>query len=264
MLKRPVPGKKQWVAMLVLSAGLSSGLGYAAWAAQPARSAASAQAEVYATFVQARADGESRQFELREAMGAPFSFSMISGKGVVWSVELTVKPADGGLLLLSGAVKADGVLVSSPSLLTGPGKPAGIEVSTRDGHSLLAMEVRSQLEGVESTSSGKISVEPQAQAGQPLVDRMTPPVYPKDAFDKALSGAVMLRVEVGADGRATDVTVISSQPQGVFEAAAIAAAKQWTFTPAMKDGKAVAGAVKVPIWFDLDENVTHTEAGTGS
>ena len=35
MLKHPVPGKKQWLAMVLLSAGLSSGLGLAAWAAQP-------------------------------------------------------------------------------------------------------------------------------------------------------------------------------------------------------------------------------------
>ena len=93
---------------------------------------------------------------------------------------------------------------------------------------------------------------------------MTPPAYPKAAVENSVSGKVVLRIEVNAEGRATDVKVETSQPQGVFDAAAVEAARKWKFNPAQKDGKAVAGAVRVPIWFDLDENVTHTEEGTGS
>ncbi len=51
MLKRPVPGKKQWFAMVLLAAGVSSIVGFTAWAAQPVRAdeaAASASTHILA------------------------------------------------------------------------------------------------------------------------------------------------------------------------------------------------------------------------
>ena len=44
MLARPLPGPKQWLAMVSLSVGLSCSLGYTAWAAQPGRATAEATA----------------------------------------------------------------------------------------------------------------------------------------------------------------------------------------------------------------------------
>lgn len=82
---------------------------------------------------------------------------------------------------------------------------------------------------------------------------MAPPSYPSKAFEQGLSGKVVLRVEVDAEGRAGEVRVLSSTPAGVFEAASIAAAKQWTFEPARRDGKAVASALKIPMTFQMDE-----------
>lgn len=157
MLKRPVPGRKQWVAMLALSAVVSSGLGYAAWAAQPAYEA--------------------------------------------------VPVAKG--------------------------------------------------------TSGRISAEPEASDSGPTTDRMTPPVYPKAAVEQGISGKVVLRINVGADGKPTDVVVETAEPKGVFDEVAVAAAYKWNYTPARRDGKPVAGAIRVPIWFDMDENVTHTDEGSG-
>jgi len=158
MLKRPVPGRKQWVAMLALSAVVSSGLGYAAWAAQPAHAA------------------------VPVAKGA----------------------------------------------------------------------------------AGRISAEPEATDSGPTTDRMTAPAYPKAAVDQGISGKVVLRINVGADGKPTEVVVETAEPKGVFDEAAIAAAHKWNFTPAHKDGKPVAGAIRVPIWFDMDENVTHADEGSGA
>jgi len=66
----------------------------------------------------------------------------------------------------------------------------------------------------------------------------------------------VLRVEVDAQGRVSDVRVLSATNPGVFDAASIAAARQWTYRPAMKDGKAVAGAVRIPVNFAMTETVT--------
>ncbi|MDQ1061634.1 TonB family protein [Stenotrophomonas sp. SORGH_AS_0282] len=88
------------------------------------------------------------------------------------------------------------------------------------------------------------------------IDRMPPPSYPASAFENNQSGEVVLRVEVDAQGRVSDVRVLSATNPGVFDAASIAAARQWTYRPAMKDGKAVAAAVRIPVNFAMTETVT--------
>jgi len=117
-----------------------------------------------------------------------------------------------------------------------------------------------------SGGSPAISAEPfqsaqedAAKAGRErpvTIDKMPPPSYPTSAFENNQSGEVVLRVEVDAQGRVSDVRVLSATNPGVFDAASIAAARQWTYRPAMKDGKAVAGAVRIPVNFAMTETVT--------
>ncbi|HMB43286.1 MAG TPA: energy transducer TonB, partial [Luteimonas sp.] len=80
--------------------------------------------------------------------------------------------------------------------------------------------------------------------------RMPPPPYPPEALRKGLDGNVVLLVDVGADGKPSDVQVQHSQPVGVFDAAAVEAARRWTFEPKRQNGKAVASRVLVPIRFE--------------
>ena len=84
------------------------------------------------------------------------------------------------------------------------------------------------------------------------VDKMPPPSYPKSAIEQRQVGVVNLRVEVDAKGHPTDVQVLSATNPGVFDAVSIAAARSWTYRPAMKNGKPVAGAVKIPITYAMD------------
>ncbi|MGB3394342.1 MAG: TonB family protein [Stenotrophomonas sp.] len=277
MLKRPVPGKKQWLAMVLLSAGLSCGVGYAAWAAQPVQQVAGEAKVIYSAAIEASADGERQRFELHQPAGEPFGFSITSGKGVVWNAEFTLVPDGEGFARLKGELKADGVLVGSPELRVGLNhQDAGIGVTTPDGGSLLEAELRlarvdaageGKAAPAAATNAGRIAVEPEvteAPAQIPTVDRMPPPSYPREAFESSISGKVVLIVEVAADGTPTDVQVESAQPQGVFDASAVAAAKQWKFNPALQNGKPVAGKVRVPIWYDLDEDANHADANGGS
>ncbi|QBL42052.1 TonB family protein [Stenotrophomonas sp. ASS1] len=111
--------------------------------------------------------------------------------------------------------------------------------------------------------SPRIGVEPfehaeedAAKAGldRPIqVDKMPPPSYPKSAVEQRQVGVVNLRVEVDAQGRPADVQVLSATNPGVFDAVSVAAARSWTYRPAMKNGKPVAGAVKIPITFAMDD-----------
>lgn len=86
------------------------------------------------------------------------------------------------------------------------------------------------------------------------IDKMPPPSFPRSAFEQRQTGVVTLRVEVDAQGRPTEVKVISATNPGVFDAVSIAAARSWTYRPALKNGKPVAAAVKIPITFAMDDD----------
>jgi protein TonB len=60
---------------------------------------------------------------------------------------------------------------------------------------------------------------------------------------------VTLRVLVGLDGRVKDVSVDRGSP--LLDAAAIAAARQWVFTPALSNGRPVMVWVAIPVRFSL-------------
>ena len=79
---------------------------------------------------------------------------------------------------------------------------------------------------------------------------MPAPPYPPQALRQGIDGTVVLLIDVGADGKPTQVVVDHSEPAGVFDATAIATARHWTFNPALEHGKPVAGQVKVPITFE--------------
>lgn len=83
--------------------------------------------------------------------------------------------------------------------------------------------------------------------------RTPPPKYPAYAIEHNLDGLVVLIVDIAPDGSVTDAVVERSEPAGVFDAEALAAARQWKFNPATEDGKAVAGRLRVPIEFRHDD-----------
>lgn len=83
-----------------------------------------------------------------------------------------------------------------------------------------------------------------------------PPKYPVAALEQRLTGQVELRVEVGADGRVSDVRVLSATPAGVFDAAAVASARAWRFKPALREGRAVVSAVKIPVTFEMNDGAS--------
>lgn len=86
-----------------------------------------------------------------------------------------------------------------------------------------------------------------------------PPAYPAEAVAQRISGQVVLLINVDRRGTPTNIVVESATPPGVFDQAAIDAAKQWQFNPRIEDGKPVAGRVRVPVDFEIpakEEGVT--------
>ncbi len=89
---------------------------------------------------------------------------------------------------------------------------------------------------------------------QPSFARVTPPKYPEQAARDGIGGSVLLEIGIDTDGLPSIINVVASQPPGVFDAAASAAAAKWTFEPALKGGIAIAAHVRVPISFSPVEN----------
>jgi len=60
------------------------------------------------------------------------------------------------------------------------------------------------------------------------------PVYPERAMASRVEGNVEMQYSIGADGMVRDVQVLHAQPDGVFNAAALAALNQWRFEPSAR------------------------------
>jgi TonB family protein len=58
-----------------------------------------------------------------------------------------------------------------------------------------------------------------------------PPNYPAGALRRHIEGWVDLELRVDSAGKVIDVSVVGSQPPGVFEDAAVATARRWRFAP---------------------------------
>ncbi len=77
------------------------------------------------------------------------------------------------------------------------------------------------------------------------------PRYPRAARRFGEQGRVLLRVEVGTDGRVRDVRLQTSSGYSDLDDAALRAVRGWTFVAARESGRAVAAWVTVPVDFRL-------------
>lgn len=68
----------------------------------------------------------------------------------------------------------------------------------------------------------------------PVLKKFVPAPYPADAEKTHVAGSVLLQIDVGADGKATNVKVLEPAGHG-FDEAAIAAVQQFEFEPAEID-----------------------------
>lgn len=75
------------------------------------------------------------------------------------------------------------------------------------------------------------------------------PVYPREALAQNVEGDVLVTVVVGTDGRVREAGVLSGHP--LLAEAALAAVRQWTFTPYQAQGVAVEAETTLRISFRL-------------
>jgi TonB family protein len=75
------------------------------------------------------------------------------------------------------------------------------------------------------------------------------PLYPREAKAYHIEGTVMIRLHIGTDGRVQDLRELSGP--GLLVPAALDAAREWRFIPALVDGQAVEAEKDVSIIFQL-------------
>lgn len=76
--------------------------------------------------------------------------------------------------------------------------------------------------------------------------------YPELARKANVEGIVYLDLLVDKEGRVRDIQILKASGSNVgFEEAALEAIKQWTFSPAIQNGKPVAVWMSLPIKFEV-------------
>ena len=89
----------------------------------------------------------------------------------------------------------------------------------------------------------------------PIVINAVPLTYPFEAAQKGIEGNVTLQFVVTKKGTVKDLIILESSPADVFDQAAIETVTQYIFKPGTKGGEAVDVTVRLPIAFQLSENV---------
>lgn len=85
----------------------------------------------------------------------------------------------------------------------------------------------------------------------PQVVKSVVPEYPEDAQKAGIEGQVFLHVLIGKNGKVEEVRFIKGP--SVFKEVALAAAKQFEFTPAMHNDKPVRVWMSLPLTFTLKD-----------
>jgi protein TonB len=94
-----------------------------------------------------------------------------------------------------------------------------------------------------------------AAAGRenPVPVRTVPPEYPSEMRRQHVSGLVVIKCTVDAQGNVSETNVVKSSNES-FDKFAMDAVKKWKFKPARQDGEAISTSVNIPIKFVVDES----------
>lgn len=238
MLKLHAPGMKRTVTGAALLTLLSALGGFTAWAAQPAREAEPGGAG-YLVLITYEIGSETRRFEVRESADRPFVLSVESG-GHRYDGRFKVSEGDAGRILFDAEMREDGQWVASPRMATMPGKPATFETGIEGGKTQKLTVVITRSPGDQQAPVSMAYVKSPAGGSR----------FPADAAELGQSGMVRLQLDVAEDGKLTNVTVLNSEPAGVFDATAIQMARDMKFSPRIVDGRPVPHTVVLPVRFD--------------
>jgi protein TonB len=109
------------------------------------------------------------------------------------------------------------------------------------------------LERVSATEPASTTLRVGGAIKEPRKLKNVAPVYPDVAARAMVEGIVILEIAIAPNGHVDDVRVLRSIP--LLDAAAVAAARQWVFTPTLYRGVPVSVAMTVSVRFSLSQGV---------
>ena len=83
--------------------------------------------------------------------------------------------------------------------------------------------------------------------------RYVAPEYPAAALKQGLAGSVRLRLSVNAEGQVGEALVVQATPPGIFDTAAVNAARKWRFKPIGPKGSEVHATATVDMVFKPED-----------
>jgi TonB family protein len=249
MLKRPTPSRRQWFGGAFACALLAMLTGFSVWAAQPATRIGQGDVRYVVerkTFIDEKSSGN-----LTQHFPAGVTMTSVVGQGAArWENAMTVAPGP-----LSGQVAVrmqirngdPAKIVATPTAIVREGETGSVEQGA------YIHEFRVVREGEPLPRNAP------AAAADSLFN--APGAAPLDTRLQGMSGKVVLLVDVAADGSYKAARVETSEPKGVFDAAALEAVKTWKFNPARKDGKSVEGQASVTFFWDAGMKTAEAPPG---
>ena len=78
-----------------------------------------------------------------------------------------------------------------------------------------------------------------------------PPYYPAAAVRKRLEGRVLMEANVDRNGRVSDVSVVASEPEGLFDDAAVRSFSLWKYCPLLDGHPDYPNPIRIAIPFRI-------------
>jgi len=121
-----------------------------------------------------------------------------------------------------------------------PVDPPTVVLASNDGEKLPSLNS-------ETASLPTLDLKVSQGVTAPTIIHQIEPVYPPKALGQRLSGTVRLTASIAEDGTVREVKVVVGDP--TLAAAAVAAVRQWRYSPCLLNGKPVAVQKEITIIF---------------
>lgn len=154
----------------------------------------------------------------------------------------------------SEIMKKERVKPKKPEPKKQPPKPK-VNMSVNQAITLGALDLNLELDLSANSALGDTSISFGRRAistGVIPISRVSP-VYPRRAKSRGTEGFVKLEFTITSLGTVKDITVLESQPEGIFESAAKRALLKWKFRPKLEGGVAIEQRAMLQIDFELDK-----------
>jgi protein TonB len=190
----------------------------------------------------------------RQAARLPAAGGELSGTSRVgeqlWRIEVAVRVA-AEVATFDVRLWRDGQLVSAPTIAAKLGEKAIVSVAGESSSLLLFVVVEAERWAAGASPEGKEAAGEEVVRPQ-LVHRVMPD-YPKGEGIEPLQGVVVVAMRIGIDGAVHDARVERGLGPA-FDAAALAAVREWRFEPAREKGRPVEVEFRVTINFVPDSS----------